>query len=171
MVIELSRSTQSPDQLHISTLHVDRQISKSNGAAWVDDGRELTHARQVIRSEIERMLEFLGEGLSDAASTGSGSSMDDRAEVRATTRATSRADLADALDQWAFCSITSSPGARTFYDRRRAAGDSHHKALRALANRWVGILHGCLDHQTRYDENTAWGHRIDADLRKIAQAA
>ncbi len=65
----------------------------------------------------------------------------------------------------------SSPGARAFYNRRRAAGDSHHKALRALANRWVGILHGCLDHRTYYDENTAWAHRIDIDLKKIAQAA
>ncbi len=79
--------------------------------------------------------------------------------------------LADALDQWAFSSITASPGARAFYNRRRAAGDSHHKALRALANRWVGILHGCLDHRTYYDENTAWAHRIDIDLKKIAQAA
>ena len=79
--------------------------------------------------------------------------------------------LADALDQWAFSSITASPGARAFYNRRRAAGDSHHKALRALANRWVGILHGCLDHRTLYDENTAWGHRIDIDLKRIAQAA
>ena len=79
--------------------------------------------------------------------------------------------LADALDQWAFSSITASPGARAFYDRRRAAGDSHHKALRALGNRWVGILHGCLDHRTRYDENTAWGHRIDTDLKRVEQAA
>ena len=79
--------------------------------------------------------------------------------------------LVDALDQWAFSSITASAGARAFYDRRRSAGDSHHKALRALANRWVGILHGCLDHQTRYDENTAWGHRIDTDLKEVVRAA
>jgi transposase len=79
--------------------------------------------------------------------------------------------LADALDQWAFSSITASPGARAFYDQRRTAGDSHHKALRSLGNRWVGILHGCLDHRTRYNDNTAWGHRIDNDLRKIARAA
>jgi hypothetical protein len=32
-------------------------------------------------------------------------------------------------------------------------------------------LHGCLDHRTLYDENTAWGHRIDIDLKRIAQAA
>lgn len=71
------------------------------------------------------------------------------------------ARLADALDQWAFCAITNSPGARAFYDRRRTLGDSHHKALRALGNRLVGILHGCLRTRTRYDETLAWGRRQD----------
>lgn len=64
--------------------------------------------------------------------------------------------LADALTWWAFSSLTASPGARAFYDRHRSAGDGHHQALRALANRWVGILHGCLRHRTEYDEATAW---------------
>lgn len=67
--------------------------------------------------------------------------------------------LYDAIDQWAFCAITTSPGCRTFYDQRRAAGDLHHQALRALGNRLVGILHGCLRNHTRYDEHTAWAHR------------
>ena len=67
--------------------------------------------------------------------------------------------LYDALDQWAFCALSTSPGARTFYDHHRAAGDLHHQALRALGNRLVGILHGCLRHHTRYDEHKAWAHR------------
>jgi transposase len=67
--------------------------------------------------------------------------------------------LADACHMWAFASITASHGARTFYDQRRAAGDTHHRALRALANRLVGLLHGCLRHGTTYDEHTAWAHR------------
>lgn len=67
--------------------------------------------------------------------------------------------LYDAIDAWAFCAITRSPGARAFYDQRRAAGDLHHQALRALGNRLVGILHGCLRHHTKYDEHTAWSHR------------
>jgi len=75
--------------------------------------------------------------------------------------------LADAITLWAFCSLQSSPGARTFYDRHRAAGDTHHKALRALSNRWVGILHGCLRHRATYDEATAWGHLIK-DLEAAA---
>jgi transposase len=67
--------------------------------------------------------------------------------------------LADATYQWAFTTLTASPGARAFYDQRRTAGDTHHRALRALANRLVGILHGCLRHHTPYNEHTAWGHR------------
>jgi transposase len=67
--------------------------------------------------------------------------------------------LYDALDQWAFCALQTSPGARTFYDQHRASGDLHHQALRALANRLVGILHGCLRHHSTYDEHRAWAHR------------
>jgi transposase len=67
--------------------------------------------------------------------------------------------LADASYRWAFAAITASPGARNFYDTRRATGDTHNRALRALANRLVGILHGCLRHRTLYDEHTAWAHR------------
>ena len=70
--------------------------------------------------------------------------------------------LYDAIDQWAFCAITNSPGARTFYDAHRAAGDTHHQALRALRNRLVGILHGCLRHRAHYDEHKAWAHRAAA---------
>jgi transposase len=64
--------------------------------------------------------------------------------------------LADALYLQAFAALSASPGARNFYDRHRAAGATHHQALRALANRLVGILHGCLRHHTTYDETTAW---------------
>jgi transposase len=72
--------------------------------------------------------------------------------------------LYDAIDQWAFCSITTSPGCRQFYDQRRAAGDLHHQALRALANRLVGYLHGCLRTRQPYNEHTAWAHRQTNDL-------
>ena len=70
--------------------------------------------------------------------------------------------LADACQMWAFASLNSSPGARAFYDQHRDAGDTHQRALRALANRLVGILHGCLHHNTPYDEHIAWGHRSTA---------
>ncbi|MGI3786223.1 MAG: transposase, partial [Janthinobacterium lividum] len=64
--------------------------------------------------------------------------------------------LADALYQQALAALTGSPGARAFYDRQRARGASHHRALRALGNRLVGILHGCLTHRCHYNETVAW---------------
>jgi len=66
--------------------------------------------------------------------------------------------LADALEQWAFCSLTTSPGARAYYDQLRRRGKTHHQALRQLANRWTGILHTCLERQQPYDESAAWAH-------------
>ena len=67
--------------------------------------------------------------------------------------------LIDALMAWAFTSMLASPGARAFYDEQRAKGFEHNDALRRLANRLVGILHGCLKSRTLYDEDAAWGHR------------
>ena len=64
--------------------------------------------------------------------------------------------LADACYWWAFCSLTRSHGARHYYDALRQRGKTHHQALRALANRLVGILHGCLEHRQRYSEHVAW---------------
>jgi transposase len=66
--------------------------------------------------------------------------------------------LGDAIHQWAFCALTSSPGARAYYYTLRARGIGHHAALRQLGNRLVGILHGCLKTRTRYGESTAWAH-------------
>ena len=76
--------------------------------------------------------------------------------------------LADAIYLWAFASLTASPGARAFYDAHRAAGDTHHAALRSLGNRFVGILHGCLANETPYQENTGWGHRSENNLTEAA---
>ena len=68
--------------------------------------------------------------------------------------------LADALQQWALGSMRGSPGARAYYQALRDRGISHQAALRQLANRLVGILHGCLKTRTHYDEHTAWDHHI-----------
>lgn len=64
--------------------------------------------------------------------------------------------LADACHLWAFCALSSSPGARRYYDQLKARGKTHHQALRALANRLVGLLHGCLEHRQLYRETSAW---------------
>jgi transposase len=64
--------------------------------------------------------------------------------------------LFDACYQWAFCALTSSPGARTYYDDHDPGPHTAKVARRKLANKLVGILHGCLTHRTRYDESIAW---------------
>jgi len=76
--------------------------------------------------------------------------------------------LADAIYLWAFAALTASAGARAYYDSRRAAGDGHHQALRALGNRLVGILHGCLIHHTTYEEAIAWAHRPESEFGAAA---
>ncbi len=66
--------------------------------------------------------------------------------------------LVDALCWQAFNALRTSPGARAYYDQLRARGAGHRAALRQLANRLVGILHGCLKTRTLYNEHTAWSH-------------
>jgi transposase len=75
--------------------------------------------------------------------------------------------LGDALFLQAYSALRASPGARAFYDRQRARGGTHYQALRALANRLVGILHGCLRSHTLYDERLAWHNQPD----KLSPAA
>ena len=76
--------------------------------------------------------------------------------------------LVDALNAQAFASLNASPGARALYDELRARGIEHNDALRRLANRLVGILHGCLKTRTLYDEATAWSHRQNLPQSSVA---
>jgi hypothetical protein len=66
--------------------------------------------------------------------------------------------LTDALMAQAFTALSVSPGARALYDAERASGTEHNPALRKVANRLAGILHGCLKTRTLYDEAIAWPH-------------
>ncbi len=70
--------------------------------------------------------------------------------------------LGDAVHQWAFCAMRGSPGAKAYYKTMRARGIGHQAAIQQLANRLVGILHGCLKTGPLYNENTAWAHHITA---------
>jgi transposase len=72
--------------------------------------------------------------------------------------------LSDACHLWAFSSITRSSGARRYYSALRRRGKTHHQALRSLANRLVGILHGCLDHRQLFIEALAWPTPAPAPL-------
>lgn len=60
--------------------------------------------------------------------------------------------LRDAVQQWAFCSLSRSGWAREFYDMKRARGQSHHAALRALGNRWLEVLWHCVTKGVKYEE-------------------
>ena len=64
--------------------------------------------------------------------------------------------LIDALMAQAFSALKSSPGARAYYDKQRDRGVEYNAALRQLANRLVGILHGCIKTGTPYHEEIAW---------------
>jgi transposase len=76
--------------------------------------------------------------------------------------------LRDALDSQAFSALTASPGARAYYDRQKARGSSHRTALRQLANRLTGILHGCLRNRTLYNEATAWPQAASPQISSAA---
>lgn len=79
--------------------------------------------------------------------------------------------LIDALMAQAFAALRASPGARAYYDQQRARGAEYNAALRQLANRLVGILHGCLKTHTHYDEATAWSHHATEKTTQPALAA
>ncbi|MFI7709408.1 IS110 family transposase, partial [Nonomuraea sp. NPDC049480] len=70
--------------------------------------------------------------------------------------------LIDALMTQAARAISVSPGARAYYDKQRARDADYNAALRQVANRLVGILHGCLKTGTHYDEATAWSHHAES---------
>jgi len=76
--------------------------------------------------------------------------------------------LRDALDGQAFAALNASPGARACYDAQRARGVGHRAALRHLASRLTGILHGCLKTRTRYNETTAWPQTASQELKAAA---
>ena len=90
-----------------------------------------------------------------------------RSELVVATRLACNRYLADAVQQWAFCSLRYSGWAREFYDAQRGRGKTHHAALRALGNRWLEILWHCLIRGQLYDEATHIANRN----RALAKAA
>jgi transposase len=79
--------------------------------------------------------------------------------------------LAGAVHKWAFASLRRSGWAREFYDAQRARGKNHHAALRALGNRWPGVLWHCLTHSVPYDEAVHVANRNRALATITAPAA
>jgi hypothetical protein len=69
--------------------------------------------------------------------------------------------LIDALHAQALSSLTASPGARAFCDELRARDAGHDDAMRRVASRLVGILHGCVKTGAGHDQTAAWSHRAE----------
>jgi hypothetical protein len=76
--------------------------------------------------------------------------------------------LVGALNAQAQSALIAPPGARALYDELRARGIEHNDALRRLAKRLVGVLHGCLKTRTLYDEETAWSYRQNLPQSSVA---
>jgi len=90
-----------------------------------------------------------------------------KSEFVVSTRLACNRYLRDAVQQWAFCSLTQSGWAREFYDLQRARGKTHHAALRALGNRWLEVLWHCVRKGTIYEEEIHVANRT----RYLAAAA
>ncbi|WP_406220644.1 IS110 family transposase [Streptomyces decoyicus] len=69
-----------------------------------------------------------------------------------THRSVCNRNLKTAAHQWAFGSLTRSPGCRALYDARRERGDGYAAALRHVANRLFNGLHHCLRADLFYRE-------------------
>jgi transposase len=70
--------------------------------------------------------------------------------------------LGEAVQQWAFCSLTRCTWAREFYDSKITAGNSHNTALRKLGNRWLEVLWHCLRLGVTYDDATHVANRTQS---------
>ncbi|HKA97887.1 MAG TPA: IS110 family transposase, partial [Streptosporangiaceae bacterium] len=61
-----------------------------------------------------------------------------------------------------------SPRARAHHDQLRARGAGHNAALRQLAHRPAGTLHGCLKTRTPHHQATAWPRHTKQETKPAA---
>ena len=84
-----------------------------------------------------------------------------------------RTFLRQTFVEWAALTIPRSFWAAAFYRKQRSTGKSHQAALRALAYKWIRILHHCWQARQPYDESiylNALQKRGSTLLAFIAQA-
>ena len=75
----------------------------------------------------------------------------DRATFVVRMRYACKSRLRNALYHWSRTSLQADPSARAYYDRLRARGHSHSRALRSVADRWLRILIAMLKTRTLYN--------------------
>jgi transposase len=59
--------------------------------------------------------------------------------------------MQNALYHWSRVSVACDQASKDAYARMRAAGHTHGRALRGLADRWLDVLVSMLKHNTLYD--------------------
>lgn len=82
-----------------------------------------------------------------------------------------RMSLRDTMHQFSFCSISQSSWAKTFYDQQRAKGKTHASALRALADKWLKIIHHLWEEQIPYNEDTYLAARMRQQIQEVTAIA
>ena len=160
---------------------LDEQVKTLQRQVEADFGRHLDAEIYLSQPGLGPVLgaRVLGESGDDPSRYATGKARKNYAGTSPITRASGKKKvvaarfirndrLIDALMAQAFAALTASPGARALYDAQRARGTEHNPALRKVANRLVGILHGCLKTRTCYDESTAWPHREQTPQSDIA---
>jgi transposase len=70
-------------------------------------------------------------------------------------------------------SLVKSEWAQAYYQLQISRGKSHHAAVRALAYKWIRILHRCWKNRTPYDEQTylAALHKRNSPLKDLLPSA
>lgn len=76
--------------------------------------------------------------------------------------------LKQTFHEFASISLQFSPWARAYYRLQRERGKRHHAAVRALAFKWIRILHRCWQDRTQYDE-LAYFQRLQANASPLLQ--
>ena len=115
-------------------------------------GATLTAELLAVAGGLERFA--TGDQLASAA--GLAPVLQQSGKVRYLHRATSGdRTLKMIFYQSAFCALQRDPASRTYYDRKRREGKTHHQAVIALARRRVNVLHAILRSRQPYQPRPA----------------
>lgn len=71
--------------------------------------------------------------------------------VKARRRTSCVKPFRNAIHEFTWCSVRWEPWAREYYCRKRNEGQTHHVAVRSLANNWVRIIFAMWNTRTPYD--------------------
>jgi transposase len=76
--------------------------------------------------------------------------------------------LRQTFHEFARCSISQSVWASAYYRMQRARGKKHHAAVRALAFKWIRIIHASWKSRTLYNEAVYMQKLISSEAPLLA---